>query len=129
MLSDLSITGPRERQSFDMRRATLRKYTFENIYMDFAFFMLLGEMINSLYSDSHCSLICYLSNFCMWKSLCGSWETHFNNLVSGMQTLNGHFYLDTQLFPSYCFCSPVSMSLKIRCENLTNESSILFRCL
>jgi len=59
---------------------TLRKYIFENIYEHLAFFMLSGESINSLYSGSCCSLIYYLSNFCTWNSLCGSWETHSNNL-------------------------------------------------
>lgn len=69
-------------------------------------------MINSLFSDFCCSLICFLSNFCMWKYLCGSWEAHFNNLVSEIQTLNGHFYLDTQLFPSHCFRLSASRGLR-----------------
>lgn len=126
MIAYLSIKGPREGQSFDMR-ITVRKHTTENHHVSFAFFICLGQRISSLIPDFCCSLICFLSTFCMWKSLCV-----LEKLTSTIWSLKyklGHFYLDTQLFPSYCFCLSVSMGLEMRYENLNKEPRILFHCL
>lgn len=108
-------------------RITVRKHTTENHHVSFAFFICLGQRISSLIPDFCCSLICFLSTFCMWKSLCV-----FEKLISTILCLKyklGHFYLDTQLFPSYCFCLPVSMGLEMRYENLNKEPRIQFHCL